>query len=155
ERAAVLQKAFTAEPKNFTTAYEIGECYRIEGLEGGKNYQQLTRQALAWYDRASKLNAHDGYNFSRTGMCLDWLGDHAAAGEFFAVAETRDPNNYYLASDLGWHYVQTGDYAAARRCFERSLRLYGDNPTAINYLQILEQKLTEKASGKPTLPVFY
>ncbi len=155
ERAAALKKAFAAEPKNFNTAYEIGECYRVEGLEGGKNYQLVTRQAADWYGRAINLNPHDGYNFSRTGMCLDWLGDHVAAGKFFATAETRDPNNYYLASDFGWHYVQTGDYAAARRCFQRSLRLYGDNPTAINYLQILEQKLTEKASGKPTLPIFY
>ena len=155
ERAAALQKAFAAEPKNFTTAYDIGECFRTEGLEGGKNYQQLTRQAQVWFGRAIQLNPHDGYNYLRTGMCLDWLGDHTTAGKFFSAAELRDPNSYYLAADLGWHYVQTGDYAAARQCFDRSLRLFGDNPTAKNYQFILEQKLTERASGKPVLPAFF
>jgi len=155
ERAAALQKAFAAEPKNFQTAYDIGECYRTEGLEGGKNYQELTEAAKDWYARAMPLNPHDGYNYLRTGMCLDWLGDHRGAEKFYSEAELRDPNGYYLVSNLGWHYVQTGDYAAARQCFMRSLALSGNNPTAMNYLYICEPKLIERASGKPLLPSFF
>ena len=155
ERAVALAQAFAAEPKNFTTAYDLGECYRTQGLEGGKNYRALTQQAQEWFGRAMRLNPHDGYGFLRTGMCLDWLGEHAAAEKFYSAAEQRDPNSYYLASNLGWHFIQTGDYAAARLCFERSLRIYGDNPTARNYLNIIEQKLTERASGKPLLPTFF
>lgn len=155
ERAAALQQAFAAEPKNFQTAYDIGECFRTEGLEGGKNYQELTKRALAWYARASALNGHDGYGFLRTGMCLDWLGDHAAAEHFFQSASGLDPNSYYLTANLGWHYVQTGDYSAARQCFNRSLRLFGDNPTARNYEAICDQKLIERASGKTVLPAWF
>jgi O-antigen ligase len=155
EQAAALEKAFAAEPRNFQTAYEIGECYRTEGLEGGRNYQQLTQQAKEWYVRAMPLNPLDGYNYLRTGMCLDWLGDHAAAEPYYSEAELHDPNGYYLTADLGWHYVQTGDYAAARQCFIRSMGLYGDNPTARNYISICEEKLIEKASGRPQLPAFY
>jgi len=154
ERAAALEKAFAAEPKNFQTAYDIGECYRTEGLEGGKNYQELTKQAQDWYARAMPLNPHDGYNYLRVGMCLDWLGEHKASEKYYSEAELRDPNGYYLAANLGWHYVQIGDYAAARQCFIRSLSFYG-NPTARNYYNICEPKLIEKASGRPVLPLFY
>ena len=155
ERAAALEKAFAAEPKNFQTAYDIGECFRTAGLEGAKNYQAITRQAEEWYAKSAALNPHDAYSLLRTGMCRDWLGDHAAAEKFLFAAELRDPNGYYLVGNLGWHYAQTGDYAAARQCFDRSLRLYSDNPTAQNYLIICEQKLTEKAAGKFVLPPLF
>ena len=155
ERAAALEKAFAAEPKNFQTAYDIGECFRTAGLEGAKNYQAITRQAEEWYAKSAALNPHDAYSLLRTGMCRDWLGDHAAAEKFLSAAELRDPNGYYLVGNLGWHYAQTGDYAAARQCFDRSLRLYSDNPTAQNYLIICEQKLTEKAAGKFVLPPLF
>jgi len=155
ERAAALEKAFAAEPRNSKTAYDIGECYRTEGLEGGRGYQQLTQKAKDWYIRAIPLNPHDGYNYLRTGMCLDWLGEHAASEKYYSEAEARDPNGYYLVANLGWHYVQIGDYAAARQLFLRSLSLFGNNPTAVNYLYICEPKLIEKASGRPVLPAFY
>ena len=87
-------------------------------------------------------------------MCLDWLGEHAAAEKYYFAAEQRDPNSYYVASNLGWHFVQIGDYAAARLCFIRSLSFSG-NPTASNYYQICEPKLIERASGRPILPAFY
>ena len=45
--------------------------------------------------------------------------------------------------------------AAARNCFDRSLRLYSDNPTAQNYQIICQQKLIEKSSGKPVLPPLF
>jgi hypothetical protein len=155
ERAAALKKAFAAEPKNADTAYDIGECYRTEGLEGGKNYLEQTREAEDWYARAMPLNPHDGYNYLRMGMCRDWLGDYGGAEKFYSEAELRDPNGYYLVANVGWHYVQIRDYAAARQYFIRSLMLFGDNPTAKNYLYICEQKLIEKASGKPLLPSFF
>ena len=155
ERAAALEKAFHAEPRNFQTAYDIGECYRTEGLEGGKDYRQLTERAKDWYARAIPLDPHDAYSLMRTGMCLDWLGEHEAAEKYYSEAELRDPNGYYLAANLGWHYVQIGDYAAARQCFMRSLSFYGNNPTALNYYQICEPKLIERASGRPMLPAFY
>jgi len=153
ERAAALEKAFACEPKNFTTAYEIGECYRTQSLDGGENYVTLAQQALTWYAVAAKLDAHDGYSFLRTGMCLDWLGRHTEAEAYFNQAEPLDPNGYYMVAGIGWHFVQTGDYAAARQWFIRSLWLSSENnEIARNYLQICETKLAEKASGQPMLP---
>ena len=152
-RAAAWQTAFAYEPKNFETAYNIGECFRTQSLEGGTNYVELAQQALTWYATASKLNAHDGYNFLRSGMCLDWLGRYSEAEKLFYQAEALDPNGYYMVANIGWHFVQIGDYAAARQWFTRSLQLSGDNAIARSYLQICESKLADEASGRPMLPL--
>jgi O-antigen ligase len=154
ERAAALEKAFACEPSNAQTAYEIGECYRIQSLEGGDDFAKLGQKALDWHAQVIRLNPHDGYGYLRTGMCLDWLGQTQKSTPFYAEAELRDPNGYYVVANIGWHYVQTGDYAAAQECFTRSLKLWGDNAIARNYLSICESKLAEAASGRPQLPVF-
>ena len=156
ERAAMLDKAFACEPKNFATAYEIGECLRNQSLNGGGKYSASAQKALDWYACASRLNPHDGYNFLRTGMCLDWLGRHGEAEAACRAAEARDPNGYYLVANIGWHYVQTGDFAAAQEWFARSLKLCStDNAIAKNYLAICESRLAAKASGRPQLPLGY
>jgi tetratricopeptide (TPR) repeat protein len=155
ERAAALEKAFAFEPENFQTAYDIGECYRTQSLQGGDDYLELGQKALDWYARAIRVNAHDGYSHLRTGMCLDWLGKTQESAPFYAAAEERDPNGYYMVAHIGWHYVQTGDFAAAREWFERSLKLSGNNPTAKNYLSICESKLADQASGRNLWPTGY
>ena len=155
ERAAALESAFAAEPKNFATAYAIGECFRTRSLDGGQDYAALGQQALNWYARAIRDNPHDGYSFLRTGMCLDWLGRHAEAETACHAAEACEPNGYYLVANIGWHYVQTGDYAAAEEWFKRSLKLSRDNPIADNYLAICEARLAARAAGRPQLPADY
>ena len=152
-RTAVLMKAFAAEPMNFETAYDIGEAYRLQSFKGGQNYEDLARTAMTWYARALKLDRYDGYDYLRSGMCLDWLGQHAEAGRYFSRAEALDPNGYYTVANIGWHYVQTGDYAAARSWLARSVRLnYQDNVIGRSYLEICERKLVENASGQSLLP---
>ena len=47
-----------------------------------------------------------------------------------------------MADHIGLHYVQLGDFAAAKPWFERSLRLEGqDNAIARNYLQIVQEQV--------------
>jgi tetratricopeptide (TPR) repeat protein len=89
-------------------------------------------------------------------MCLDWLDRHAEAGPFYRRAEWLDPNGYFTAANIGWHYIQVGDYPAAREWFERSLRLeWNNNVISRSYLDWVEQKLVENASGKSLLPPGY
>jgi tetratricopeptide (TPR) repeat protein len=108
---------------------------------------------MQWYARGMKLNPHEGYNYLRYGMCLDWLDQHDEAGPYFNRADALDPNGYYTEANIGWHYVQTGDYAAARPWLERSLRLHGQqNEAAASYLEITGRKLIENASGQGFLP---
>ena len=153
QRAAALNVAFEFEPMNFEIAYNIGECFRTQSFDGGQNYEDLAKTAMQWYARGMKLNPHDGYNYLRYGMCLDWLEKHDEAGPYFDRADALDPNSYYTAANIGWHYVQAGNYAAARPWLERSLRLNGrGNDMARFYLDTVERKLVENASGQNVLP---
>jgi O-antigen ligase len=153
ERAAALEKAFTAEPQNFQTAYAIGECYRNQSFLGGQNYEPLAKTAQDWYARTWKLDRFDANSFLRYGMCLDWLDRHDEAESYYNRAAALDPNNYFISANIGWHYAQAGDYAAARPWLQRSLRLEPhENPIAQSYLTLVEKRLVENASGKNNLP---
>jgi tetratricopeptide (TPR) repeat protein len=155
ERAAAWEKAFAIEPQNFETAYNIGECYRTESFIGGQDSDEQAKTAMKWYERAWKLNRFDGYDYLRYGMCLDWLDQHDEAGPYFSRADALDPNGYFTADNIGWHYVQTGDYAAAREWLERSLQLEpNDNLIAQSYLDLVRDRLIENASGQNNLPGF-
>jgi tetratricopeptide (TPR) repeat protein len=152
-QAANLEKAFAAEPMNFETAYRLGEAYRVESFNGERNYESLAKTAMGWYARGMKLNPYDGYNYLRYGTCLDWLDRHDEAEPYFNRADALDSNGYYTAGNVGWHYVQTGNYAAARPWLERSGRLHWQgNIIASSYLEIAERKLAEQASGQSALP---
>ena len=153
ERAAAWKKAFDVEPMNFETAYNLGECFRTQSFDGGQNYEGLAKTAMQWYARGLKLDPHDGYNYLRYGMCLDWLEKNNEAGPYFNRADALDPNGYYTAANVGWHYVQAGNWAAARPWLGRSLRLEGrGNNMARFYLDTVERKLLETASGQGVLP---
>ena len=152
-RVAALDQAFAVEPRNFDTTYAIGEALRIQSWAGGENYADLARQAMDWFVRGMKLNPFDGYNYMGCGMCLDWLDRHDEAESKFNQADALDPNGYYTAAWIGWHYVQVEDYAAARPWFERSLYLqWEDNPIAASYLQIVKRKMLEAAASADKLP---
>jgi O-antigen ligase len=157
ERAALWEKAFAVEPEDFETAYNIGEAYRRQSSVGNlSDYAAQAETAIRWYARAMKLNPFDGYNYLGTGMCLDLLDRHAEAEPFYRRAESLDPNGYFTAANIGWHYVQIGDYLAAREWLERSLRLeWNGNAIGQSYLPWVEQKLLENASAKgPRSPGF-
>ncbi len=147
-RTAALEKTSTYEPKNYATAYAIGECYRMQSQTGDGDASALGEKGLAWYTRAIRLNPHDGYSFLRMGMCLDLLDRSHEAEPAYRAAEMRDPNGYFMVANIGWHYVQIGNYAAAQEWFTRSLKLCDNNDIARNYLAICQSKLAAKAAGK-------
>ena len=92
-------------------------------------------------------------------MCLDWLGRHAEAEPYYLEAENRDPNGNYVVGYIGWHYVQIGDYPAARQWFIRADKLSSGtavNPMVRSYLtEVCEPKLQERASGKLPMEMYY
>ena len=86
-------------------------------------------------------------------MCLDWLGRYGESGKFFDRAAARDPNGYFMAANIGWHYAQIGDYAAARAWLQRSLSLqWQNNDIARSYLELVQNRMLETATGKNPLP---
>jgi O-antigen ligase len=151
-RLADLQQAHAIEPGNSDTTYAIGEWYRSHSfLNMGSNPDALALEAMKWYRLGMKLDPYDGYNWLRYGMCLDWVaGDGVTKeepGPYYQRADELDPNGYYMSANIGWHYAQTGDNAAAREWFERSLRLENlGNDIATNYLPIVVRRLEEAAA---------
>lgn len=154
-----LTNAFAIEPSNPQTAYAIAEAYRRESQEGGEFYQgrenvdyrQLATRAMDWFQRGMKLNPYDSRNFAGYGWCLDWLDRSAESAPYFDKAEALDPNNYFNVNFIGLHYLQTGDLAAARPWFERSLRLQWEgNDIARNYLAIVNARMLEAATNDIT-----
>lgn len=151
-----LKHAFAIEPRNAQTAFALGEAFRHQSQEGGEyyegqegmDYRKLAQQAMNWFDRGMKLNPWDSRNFAGYGWCLDWLDRSAESGPYFDQAEALDPNNYFNLNSIGLHYLQTGDFAAARPWFERSLRLqWLDNPVAENFLALANARLLEAATN--------
>ena len=54
-----------------------------------------------------------------------------------------------MAANIGLHYVQLHNFAAARSWFERSLCLEAkENAIARNYLQIVNSRLLEAATNE-------
>lgn len=146
QRQQFLERAFAAEPNDFELAYTIGELCRDQSWNGYGDADALARQAMGWYDRALQLNPYDAYSVLRTGMCLDWLGETNRAEPLFRQADALDPTGYYTAANIGWHFVQVNDYAAAWRWFERSLDLESkSNHIAESYLRIVQERLAEQA----------
>lgn len=145
-QADLLKKAYAAEPQNGNTAYAIGEIYRLNSLEGKSDYAELAAQAIEWYQRGITNNPYNSYNYLRWGMVLDFLNRHDEAEKLFFKADELDPNGYYTCAHVGRHYVESGQYAAARPWLERSLRLWWrDNPIAEENLRIANQRLLEAA----------
>ncbi len=144
EQINLLKQAHALEPKNFDTTYQLGEALRAQSWAGDPGYEKPAQEAMEWFKRGMELNPHEAYNYLRYGMCLDWLERAKEAGPFFKRANELDPNGYYQVSVQGWHLAQTGDFAAAKPWFQRSLRLkYGDNQLATSYLHIIEQREKE------------
>jgi tetratricopeptide (TPR) repeat protein len=150
QRATALAKAEAIEPRNFATAYQLGEIYRVKAFQGTGDYEEFTERAIAAYQRGIKNQPFDGDYYLGWGMCLDFTERHAEAETVFLKADELDPNGYFVAAHVGRHYVETADYAAARPWLERSLRLSQTNAIAASFLKIANERLLEAAT-KPSV----
>ncbi|MFN7141332.1 MAG: tetratricopeptide repeat protein, partial [Limisphaerales bacterium] len=147
EHLQALKNAYQAEPQNFLTTYRIGEVLRTMSWQGDAKYREQAHEAMEWFRRGMELNRYLPYNYVRYGMCLDWVGEHDKARAFYDKALQVDPNNYFVASHMGWHYMQVEDYVNAKKWFERSWELYNNhmnrNPMPGVYLEIIHRRLHE------------
>jgi hypothetical protein len=157
-QAQSLQRAFHFEPKNFETAYRIGEAYRRQSQVGaeeypelqGQNYVALAERAMGWYHKAIALNQWHAYSHLGIGWCLDWLDRKGEAVAYFDRAEALDPNGYFTVANVGIHFVEAGDLPAAREWFQRSLRLqHENNYIAGNYLALVNLRMLQAATNQP------
>ena len=162
QKVDYLKKAFSIEPLNGDTAYAIGEIFQTRSREGSDyypefndvDYRELGRQGIEWLERSEKINPLNAYAFLRHGACLDWLGKFEQASAYHKIAEKLDPNGFFTMDYIGLHYVESGDYAAAKSYFDRSLLLEPyHNPIARNWREVVVRKLLEGASEENGLNV--
>ena len=116
-------------------------------------FAQLAEQAMEWFDRSMKLNPWGGDSrfspWAGYGWCLDWLGRFDKSGPYFQRADQLDPKNYFIAARIGFHYMQAGNFAAARSWLERSLYLNSrDNDATRTYLEIINRRMLEAATNE-------
>ncbi len=143
-RLAALQRAFAVEPKNYETALALGGVYLERSQQGAEGYKELAREAIQWFERSATLNPHDPHGWIGKGRVLDWLGQHDEAAASFKKAEALDPNGYYTAAYLGWHYFQTSSYDMAKQWLEKSRALMSDakvNPIPHSYLKEIAERM--------------
>lgn len=153
ERATLLETAGAVEPRNSETAYQLGELYRVAAFRGTGDYEAFIERAIAAYQRGIANHPFDGDYYLGWGMCLDFTGRHAEAETIFLKADELDPNGYFVAAHVGRHYVESGEYAAARPWLERSLRLAQTNNLATSYLRIANERLLEMATNPSVRPL--
>ncbi|MEW6156065.1 MAG: O-antigen ligase family protein [Verrucomicrobiota bacterium] len=148
EKLVWLEKAFQVEPKNWETAYRIGEYLRLRSWERYSGYQDQAKRAMTWFEKAMVLNPLDPYAPARYGMCLHWLGRYAEAAAYFHRGLQLDPNSYYMSAMMGWHYFHYGDFHRAKRWFERSRALLWNNELVLTYLPAVEERLAMERAVK-------
>jgi len=147
-----LLEAFAADPRDYETAYYLGETFRLRSEGGGDGSEEAAREAISWFNRTTALDAWHVYCYVRCGMCYDWLEDYDDAERCFKKAVELDPNYYYTRAMMGWHEFQCERYKEALRWFEASLTLNANtnNSVAYTYWDLAEKRLREsgKNSGK-------
>jgi len=152
ERLEALQKAFRVEPRNSQTAFDIGDlyCHWAQEPAEGQDVGESATNGMRWLAQSMALNPYDARSCVDYGVCLDLVDRHADADAYFDKAWQRDPNNYFVTAYIGWHYVQKGDFAAARPWFVRSLHLeWKENVIPTTYLRIVQDRMLEAASPNP------
>jgi len=156
------EKAFAIEPQNFETTCDIAEAFQTHSAQGGEDNAILATNAITWFERGMVLNPHDARNYAGAGWCWDWLalrqdelaGLHEVAERNYMKAEALDPKGYWTIRDIGYHFVQSGNYAAARTWYERSLKLQRhENVNSEFYYNFSSEKLAEAATNQFLLPI--
>ncbi|HMJ92175.1 MAG TPA: O-antigen ligase family protein [Candidatus Acidoferrum sp.] len=150
DEIAALKHAFAAEPRNFETAYMIGERLRAISFMGRDDSDATAREALEWYQRALALNKWDSRSYIGCGMCLDWTSRHADADPYFQKAVQLDPNHFQPRAMMGWHRFQQERYEESIQWFDRSLKLNnsGRNSIAYTYRPLALKEVAARATPK-------
>ena len=144
-----MKKAHSFDPKNADLTLEIGEIIRKKAWEGNDGYEKLLQEAIPWLEKSIELNPWNPYGYSNLGMCYHWLKQPEKAAEYFDKTLELDPLGTYVLALYGWHKLQIGDLAGARKYFEDSFKLkWWDNEFAKKYLELVERRLAEQAAAR-------
>jgi tetratricopeptide (TPR) repeat protein len=141
---ALFEQAFAIDPKNPSTAYEIGVSLRTQSWTGVGDYQKEAEEAIEWFKKSAALDPYTPHPLIGIGMCLDWLDRKHEAWPYFRHALLLDPNNYWVMATYGWHLVQFEAWDAAIKKLFLSLCVKpNNNPIARTYYDLAVRKVEE------------
>lgn len=141
-----LEKAHQADPADAETDLRIGEIFWETALDGRTGFEEQARQAIDWFAKAMNLNPFDPIAPLNIGQCLDWIGQTQQATGYFNLAEKRDPNSAYIATEMGRHFVTLHDFAAAKQWYQRSIDIDW-SPFAWGEILTLERLMADPLSN--------
>ena len=138
-----LGKAATLAPGNPSTARWYGEEKRRLSWQGLPGWEAQAKEALRWFEQASRLDPFNARTRVSMGLCHQWLDDLKSASEDFEAALKLGPNDVPVLNAMAWHLMVRGDLPRARSMVEQSLAINPwDNWEARSYAERL------KAAGR-------
>ena len=131
-----LEAAENLEPSSSLASALLGECFTALGL---------TKDAIASYKKALRLNANDAVSLSGLGWLYHQMGKNAEIAKSFCRHSTEiAPQNGLYRHRLGIILYKEGRYKGAKQAFESAIELGYDKSTS--YLEKVESRLLDKAS---------
>lgn len=96
--------------------------------------QRSTKNALAAYDQALRLQPHNVPLLLQAGACAEEHGDGKTAMKYLTAAAKIDPNFGHLNQQIGKAQGILGRHDVALNFFQRECQLYPANPQAFQEL---------------------
>jgi len=118
-----LGKAAELAPGNPATAHWYGEEKRRLSWQGNPGWESQAKEALVWFERASRLDPFNARTRVSMGLCHQWLEDLKSASAEFEAALRLGPNDVPVLNAMAWHLIVRGDLARARPMVEQSLAI--------------------------------
>jgi O-antigen ligase len=141
---ALLHRALALEPNHSQTAYDIGASLRTESWNAVGDYRAQAIEAMKWFEKAYALDPYTPHPLIGIGMCLDFLDRKQEAWPYFRKAMEIDRYNYWICGAYGWHLMQYQAWASAAKWLSLSLGLKPNNPLALPYFKLANQKFEEQ-----------
>jgi tetratricopeptide (TPR) repeat protein len=112
-----LLRAWKLDNRNFEAAAALGDLYAARATWNLARRDAHIKEAFIWYHRARTLNPHFLDVRLRTARLTELTGDVKQAAAFYREVVDGDPRNASYQTQLGYHYLRTGQTNLAQRAF--------------------------------------
>lgn len=139
----ILETAHRIAPANPDTPFYLAEAYRRQSWKSPPDLKEKAELAIKWFEKAIELDPFDSECHLRLGQCHDWLDRPDEAWTHYEKGLELDPEGFFSARIIGWHYLQRDDLASARRWYELSVLRHTapENYVSLRQLEFIENAL--------------
>lgn len=121
---ALLRQAISIDPEYSTALAYLADCIGRQCIFGGRPYKEGTIEAEEIAQRAVQADPEDAAALAIASWVLTiLLGKHAQSREYGELALRLHPNSAFVCTNSAFGYLYRGELEAARRYFERALRI--------------------------------